>query len=56
VVLEKGGPIVWDMKYYVKVKEQRNILLTIRENKANWIGHVLRMNCLIKHVIEGKMD
>jgi hypothetical protein len=24
--------------------------------KANWIGNVLRMNCLLKHVIEGKIE
>jgi hypothetical protein len=24
--------------------------------KANWIGHVLRMNYLLKHVIEGKIE
>ena len=23
--------------------------------KANWIGHILRRNCLLKHVIEGKI-
>ena len=23
--------------------------------KANWIGHVLRRNCLLKQVIEGKI-
>jgi hypothetical protein len=36
------------------VKEERNILHTIRR-KANWIGHVLRRNCLLKHIIEGKI-
>jgi hypothetical protein len=24
--------------------------------KANWIGHILYRNCLLKHVIEGKTD
>jgi hypothetical protein len=24
--------------------------------KANWIGHILRRNCLLKHVIEGKLE
>jgi hypothetical protein len=37
------------------VKEGRNILHTIRQRKANWIGHILRRNCLIKHSIEGKI-
>ena len=39
-----------------KVKERRNILHTIRSRKANWIGHILRRNCLLKHVIGGKID
>jgi hypothetical protein len=24
--------------------------------KASWIGHVLGRNCLLKHVIEGKIE
>jgi hypothetical protein len=39
-----------------RVKEERNILHTIRRRKANWIGHILRRNCLLKHVIEGKLE
>ena len=35
--------------------EQRNILREIRKRKANWIGHILRRNCLLKQVIEGKI-
>jgi hypothetical protein len=31
------------------------ILHEIRKRKANWIGHILRRNCLIKQVIEGKI-
>jgi hypothetical protein len=34
-------------------KEARNILHTVNRRKANYIGHVLRENCLLKHVIEG---
>jgi hypothetical protein len=32
------------------------ILQTIKRRKANWIGHILRRNCLLKHVIEGKRE
>ena len=39
----------------LRVNEQRNILHEIRKRKANWIGHILRRNCLIKQVIEGKI-
>jgi hypothetical protein len=42
-------------KYYLKVKEQRNIPLEISKRKANWIGHILRRNCLLQRVIEGKI-
>jgi hypothetical protein len=38
------------------VKEERNILDTIKRRKANWIGHILHRNCLLKHVIEGKFE
>ena len=40
----------------LRVNEQRNILHEIRKRKANWIGHVLRRNCLLKQVIEGKIN
>jgi len=39
----------------LKVNEQRNILHEIRKRKANWIGHILRRNCLLRQVIEGKI-
>jgi hypothetical protein len=42
-------------KYYLKVKEQRNILHEISKRKANWIGRILRRNCLLQQVIEGKI-
>jgi hypothetical protein len=31
----------------VGVKERRNILQEISKRKANWIGHILRRNCLL---------
>jgi hypothetical protein len=39
----------------LRVKQKRNILQTIR-SKANWIGHIWCRNCLLKHIIEGKID
>ena len=39
----------------LRVNEQRNILREIRKRKANWIGHILRRNCLLKQIIEGKI-
>ena len=39
----------------LQVNEQRDILHAIRKRKANWIGHILRRNCLLKQVIEGKI-
>jgi len=38
------------------VKEKKNILQTIKRRKAKGIGHILRKNCLIKHVIEEKIE
>ena len=40
----------------LRVKEDRNTLHTVDRRKANWIGHILRGNCLLKHVTEGKID
>jgi hypothetical protein len=39
----------------LRVKEQRNILHEISTRKANWIGHILRRNCLLQQVIEGNI-
>ena len=39
----------------LRVNEQRNILQEIRKRKANWIGHILRRNCLLQQIIEGKV-
>jgi hypothetical protein len=40
----------------LRVKEQRNILHETRKRMANWIGHILRRNCLLQRVTEGKVQ
>jgi hypothetical protein len=40
----------------LRVKKQRNILHEIRKRKTNWIGHILRRNCLLQRVIEVKIQ
>ena len=37
-----------------QVKEKMNTLRTIKRRKAEWIGHILRRNCLLKQVNEDK--
>jgi hypothetical protein len=39
----------------LSVKEQRNILHETNKRNANWIGHILRRNCLLQQVFEGKI-
>jgi hypothetical protein len=39
----------------LRVKEQRNILHEISKRLVNWIGHILRRNCLLRQGIEGKI-
>jgi hypothetical protein len=33
-----------------RVKEERNILDTIKRRKVNWIGYVFSRNCIIKYI------
>jgi hypothetical protein len=61
VVLEKAGEDqltdrVRNEKLLHRAKEDRNILRTIKRRMANWIGHILRRNCLLKHFIEEKIE
>ena len=39
----------------LRVKEQRNILHEMSKRETNWIGHILRRNCLLQQVIERKI-
>ena len=56
----RTGKIIWtdhvrNEEVLLRVKEQRNILHEINKRKANSIDHVLRKNCLLQRVIEGKI-
>jgi ribosomal 50S subunit-associated protein YjgA (DUF615 family) len=37
------------------IKQQRNTIHEISKRKIDWIGHILRRNCLLHQVIEGKI-
>ena len=39
----------------LSVKEQRSILNEISKRKTNWIGRILRGNCLLQKGFEGKI-
>jgi len=39
-----------------RIKKEGNVRRTIKRKKAYWIVHTLRRNCLLKHVIERKME
>jgi hypothetical protein len=41
--------------YYI-FSEALNILHTPKIRQENWIFHILRRNCLLKHFIEEKID
>jgi hypothetical protein len=53
------GKITWtdrvrNYKVLQRVKEERNILQTVKRRKANLTCQILRRNYLLKHVTEGK--
>jgi hypothetical protein len=58
VVLQKDGAVqlgrLREKLGITKTKEERNVLRTIKGKKANWIGHILRRNCLLKTLYQKK--
>jgi hypothetical protein len=42
-------------KWYIESRG-RNILHKVNQRKANWIGHLVRWNCLLKHVTEETIE
>jgi hypothetical protein len=39
-----------------RVKKERHMLRSIKSGDSNWIGHILFRDCLLRHVIEGKVE
>jgi hypothetical protein len=53
---EGWGNLVGNAEVLHRAKEEGNILHTIKIKKAKRIGHILRRNLLLKHVVEGKIE
>jgi hypothetical protein len=49
LIIEKWISITWSQR-------ERSILNTMKRRKAKWTGHILPRNCLIRHVMEGKLE
>jgi hypothetical protein len=52
--------IIWTRRVKIevlhRVKEERNILHTIKKRKADRIGYILHRDGLLKHVVEGTLE
>jgi hypothetical protein len=38
------------------VSEEEMILHKMKRGEADWIGYILRINCLLSHTVEGKKE
>ena len=62
-VLKYGAGEGWEkiswtdhvIMYYLESMSRGISYMKKRKRKANWIGHILHRNCLLKQVIEGKV-
>jgi len=53
--------ISWTVRFGIgevlhRAKEDRDIVHTVQRRKGNWIGHILRRYCLVKHVSERNIE
>ena len=58
MVLEGMEKIKWSEKVtneqvLDRMGEKKTLINNILRRKANWIGHILRRNCLLHYAIEG---
>ena len=40
---------VYKEKYDTESREEKNVIRAIRRRKTDWIGYILRRNCLLIH-------
>jgi hypothetical protein len=57
----KMEKIIWtdrvrNEKVLHRVKAERDIVHTVKIRKANWIGHILHRNYLLKHIIIAEIE
>jgi hypothetical protein len=45
-----------EVLYCIESKGNEHPTYNKKRRKTKWIGHILRRNCLLKHVIEGNTD
>jgi hypothetical protein len=44
------------IEYYIQSRRKSSNSDSINRRKANWIGYILRRNCVLRHIIEGKIE
>jgi hypothetical protein len=60
VVLKKDGKNQFNRsgkkssEVFQRIKDERNIIHTIKRRKVNWIGHILRRNLLLNSALKKK--
>jgi hypothetical protein len=54
--MERWAIRVKNEKQLRKGKMEKNILNTMERRKAYSIGHLVRRNCLLKQVVDGKIE
>jgi hypothetical protein len=51
-LLEHKGPV----QACIGIALPLHLLNAVKRKKANWVGHIFSSNCLLKHVIERKLE
>ena len=51
----KWSEKVTNEQFLYRIGEKRTLLNNILRIKANWNGHILKRNCLLRDAIEGQM-